>query len=86
MLTPLPKFNDAGIMIEDHGPYCFGIELDEDVSGEIYCLFGSTFGRESYFIRSQQEGFTVAILSNIEEYDVSATALKLFNGMMSLNI
>ncbi|HIE1221361.1 TPA: serine hydrolase domain-containing protein [Serratia marcescens] len=86
MLTPLPEITDAGIMIEEHSSYCFGIELDEDVSGEIYCHLGSTFGRESYFIRSQHEGFTLAILSNIEDYDVAATALKLFDGMRTINI
>lgn len=85
MLTPLPKFTDTGNMIEEHSSYCFGIELDEDASGEIYCHLGSTFGRESYFIRSQHKGFTLAVLSNIENYDVSATALKLFNGMMAMD-
>ncbi|MDH2067207.1 serine hydrolase domain-containing protein [Pantoea sp. GD03673] len=85
MLTPLPALTEAGVMIEEYSPYCFGIERDEDASGEIYCHLGSTFGRESYFIRSQQKGFTLTVLSNIEEYDVSATALKLFNGMIAMN-
>lgn len=86
MLTPLPRLTDAGIMVEEHSSYCFGIELDKNASGEIYCHLGSTFGRESYFIRSQHENFTLVILSNIEDYDVSATALKLFNGMMAMHI
>lgn len=85
MLTPLPELTEAGVRVEEYSPYCFGIELDEDASGEIYCHLGSTFGRESYFLRSQQKGFTLAVLSNIEEYDVSATAVKLFNGMMAMN-
>ncbi|MBK0079848.1 hypothetical protein IAE49_10345 [Kosakonia sp. S58] len=55
MLTPLPGLTDAGIMVEEHNSYCFGIELDKNASGEIYCHLGSTFGRESYFIRSQHE-------------------------------
>ena len=72
-------------MIEEHSSYCFGIELDEDASGEIYCHLGSTFGSQSYFIRSQHKSFTLAVLSNIESYDVSATALKLFKGMMAMD-
>lgn len=84
LLTPLPKLTDTGIMIGEHSSYCFGLELDEDVSGEIYCHLGSAFGRESYFIRSQHKSFTLAVLSNIENYDVSATALKLFKGMMAM--
>lgn len=85
LLTPLPRLTDTGITIEEYSSYCFGIELDEDASGEIYCHLGSTFGRESYFIRSQHKSFTLAVLSNIENYDVSATALKLFKGMMAMD-
>lgn len=85
MLTPLPRLTNTGVMIEEYSPYCFGLELDEDASGEIYCHLGSTFGRESYFIRSQHKGFTLVVLSNIENYDVSATAFKLFNGMMAMD-
>ena len=81
MLTPLPGFTDEGIMIEDHNPYCFGIELEEGALGRLYYHLGSTFGRESYFIRSQCQGFTLAVLSNIEDYDVSSVALKLYNQM-----
>lgn len=84
MLTPLPVFNGSGIKIEGHSPYCFGIERDEDSSGEIYCHLGSTFGGESYFIRSEYNGFTLVALSNVENYDVSATADNIFNGMLKL--
>lgn len=86
MLTPLPGSSDTGTVIEEHSPYCFGLELDEEFSGAVYCHLGSTFGSESYFIRSQYEGFTVAVLSNIEEYDVAAAAVKVFNGMNTMSV
>ncbi|WP_421506028.1 serine hydrolase domain-containing protein [Erwinia rhapontici] len=84
MLTPLPLTNDTNIMIEDHNSYCFGIELDEDKSGRIYCHQGSTFGRETYFVRSQDAAYTLAVLSNIEGYDVCSMAVRLYNGMTSI--
>lgn len=83
MLTPLPLTTDTNIRIEDHNSYCFGIELDEDKSGEIYCHQGSTFGRETYFVRSQDAAYTLAVLSNIEGYDVCSMAVRLFNFMAS---
>ena len=84
MLTPLPLITDTNIMIEDHISYCFGIELDEDKSGKFYCHQGSTFGRETYFVRSQEAAYTLAVLSNIEGYDVCSMAVRLFNGMTSI--
>ena len=79
MLIPLPNLTDGGILIEDHCPYCFGLELEQRATGEEYCHLGSTFGRESYFLRSQNEGFTMVVLSNIEDYDVTGAAEKLLN-------
>lgn len=84
MLIPLPLTTDTNIMIEDHNSYCFGIELDEDKSGKIYCHQGSTFGRETYFLRSQEAAYTLAVLSNIEDYDVCSIAVRLFNNMTSI--
>ncbi|WKX25648.1 serine hydrolase domain-containing protein [Tatumella ptyseos] len=79
MLTPLPSLTDAGIVIEDHCSYCFGLELEKEDFGDVYCHAGSTFGRESYFLRSQEEGFTLVVLSNIEDYDVSGIAEQLLH-------
>ncbi len=79
MLTPLPVLTDGGVVINDHCSYCFGLELGKEDSGKVYCHLGSTFGRESYFLRSQDEGFTIVVLSNIEDYKVTDAAEKLLN-------
>ena len=77
MLVPLPEHNKDGIRIVDHSAYCFGLGLDKNGSSNIYCHLGSTFGRESCFIRSQDAGYTAVVLSNIEGYDVLSLAPKL---------
>ncbi len=84
MFTPLSQTTDAGILIEDHSAYCFGIELEEGASGKFYCHQGSTFGGETYFVRSQDAAYTLAVLSNIEGYDVCSMAERLCNSMNSI--
>lgn len=85
MLTPLPKKLAKGENIEDYVPYCFGIEYENNELGENYCHQGSTFGRESYFIRSQHKGFTLVVLSNIESFNIISIANKLYAAINSID-
>lgn len=41
-----------------------------DRSGKIYRYQGYTFGRETYFVRSLDAAYTLAVLSDIEGYDI----------------
>lgn len=74
MLTPLARINERGEAIAEHSAYCFGLSMDEDGEGVRFCHEGGTAGFSSYFVRSLQKGYTLAVLSNIEDYDVEQLA------------
>lgn len=81
MLSPLSNIGENGERIDDFQPYCFGLQAEESEVGIVYNHGGSTFGGESHFSRSQHQGFTLAVLSNIEDYDVVGLAEKLRSGL-----
>ena len=47
-----------------------------DRSGKIYCHQGDTFGRETYFVHSLDAAFTLAVLSDIEDYDIYKNSIR----------
>ncbi|MFB9037891.1 serine hydrolase domain-containing protein [Xanthomonas arboricola] len=77
MLIPLAKKNQRGEAIIEHSPYCFGISMDNDGAGIKFCHEGGTAGFSTYFARSLDKGYTLAVLSNIEDYDVEELACSL---------
>ncbi|AZG85516.1 class A beta-lactamase-related serine hydrolase [Pseudomonas syringae pv. pisi str. PP1] len=77
MLTPLSPVNDRGEAIIEHSSYCFGISMEKDGRGVKFCHEGVTAGFSSYFVRSLEKGYTIAVLSNVEDYEVEQLATDL---------
>lgn len=77
MLTPLAPVNHRGEAIIEHSSYCFGISMEKDGKGVKFCHEGVTAGFSSYFERSLEKGYTLAILSNVEDYEVEQLAAEL---------
>lgn len=77
MLTPLALTNNRGVAIIGHSAYCFGISMEKDSNGVKFCHEGATAGFSSYFERSLEKGYSIAVLSNIEDYEVDQLAAAL---------
>lgn len=77
MLTPLAPVNQRGHVIMEHSAYCFGISREKDARGVKFCHDGATSGFTTYFARSMEKGYTIAILSNLEDFQVEHLAFEI---------
>ncbi|SDI24945.1 CubicO group peptidase, beta-lactamase class C family [Pseudomonas flavescens] len=84
MLTPLSPNNNRGQPIADYSAYCFGLCREEGASGVKFCHDGGTAGFSTHFACSIEEGYTVAVLSNIEDHDAERLADEICSAHCSL--
>ncbi len=72
-----PKTSPAGEIIIENEDYAFGLSIGEDFNTDYLEHSGLWGGYHSHFMRFLEEGLTIAVLSNYEDFNTEEYAKKI---------